>query len=59
MVKFGGKSHSLSATKARRHKENGQPGKKGKYQLVNGVFVAKYTSLPIDVKLVYGHPSVS
>jgi hypothetical protein len=57
MVKLGCKSHSLSATKARRRKENGQPGKKGKHAFVNGVFVAKYISFTIDANLVYGHHS--
>jgi hypothetical protein len=59
IFKSGFKSHPLSAIKARRHKEEVQPGKKGKHELVNGVFVAKYPSLPIDAKLIYGHPSIS
>jgi hypothetical protein len=58
MVKSGCKSHPLSATKARRHKEEVQPGKKGMYSFVNGVFVAKYPSLTIDAKLIYSHPSI-
>jgi hypothetical protein len=59
MVKSGCKSHSLSATKAQRHKADVQPGKKAKHELVNGIFVAKYPSLLIDAKLIYGHPSLT
>jgi hypothetical protein len=65
MVKFGCKSYFLSATKAPRHKENGQPGKKGKHKLVNGIFnfvelsfVAKYTSLTMYANLIYVRPSI-